>query len=375
MQRAIKVLLLSIAVLVSSTTPIKAQEVETKISQAKVKQILSTDQTQAGTPYQTLLLVFTNGEYAGQEITIEHGKLVTLTPSQLVTLDQKVVVQTVTDFTGTQHWIIDTYRLTPILWIVGAFCILVIIIAGIKGIGSLVGMFISLMIITQFIVPQILNGQNPLMISLIGSLIILTVTLYLAHGPTKQTTIALISTLVSLLITGIISILFVEIAQLTGLGSEDAYTLQLGPTKIINLKGLLLGSMIIGAIGVLDDITTGQVAAVYELKRANPKFKFPDLFSRARKIGTEHIASLVNTLVMAYAGAAMPLFIFFILNPSGDPLWAILNSELIAEEVIRTVAGSTGLILAVPITTFIAAAYLNNKEVKDVSHTGHSHTH
>ena len=215
-------------------------------------------------------------------------------------------------------------------------------------------MIVSVLVILQFIVPQILQGQDPLLVSIAGSLAIMLLTIYLAHGISKRTTVALGATAIALLITGVLSYFFVNITDLTGVGSEDAYLLQFGPASI-NLKGLLLGGIIIGALGVLDDITTSQSAAVFEIAKANKKLEFMDLIMRGYVVGKEHIASLVNTLVLAYAGASLSLFIIFVLNPSNQPYWVILNSQIIVEEVIRTLAGSIGLVMAVPIATILAA--------------------
>jgi uncharacterized membrane protein len=151
--------------------------------------------------------------------------------------------------------------------------------------------------------------------------------------------------------------------KLSGMGTEDAYNLLLGSSKAINLHGLLLGGIIIGALGVLDDTTTTQSTTIAELSEANPSYSMKELFNKGMVIGREHIASLVNTLVLAYAGAAMGIFIFIILTlqTKSQPWWVIFNSEVIAEEVVRTLAGSLGLILAVPITTLIASFFAKNE--------------
>lgn len=147
------------------------------------------------------------------------------------------------------------------------------------------------------------------------------------------------------------------------MGSDEATSLLFGETSNINFKGLLLGGMIIGFLGVLDDITTSLSATVFELKRVNPKLNFKGLVQSALKIGNEHISSLVNTLVLAYAGASLPLFLFIVLNPQEYPLWFIINSELISEEIVRTLVGSIGLLFAVPITTLLAA-WVNARKLK-----------
>lgn len=257
--------------------------------------------------------------------------------------------------TEARYIIADKYRLNMLIWMAAGFFILVLAVSGKKSFGALLGLIFSLLVIVKFIVPQILAGQDPLFISIAGALVILFATLYLAHGLTRQTTIALISTFITLVITGILSVLAVNISHLTGMGSEEAYSLQLGLTTTINLQGLLLGGIIIGALGVLDDITTTQTAAVFEIAKHNSKQTFNELLNSGLNIGKEHISSLVNTLVLAYAGASLPIFILFVFNPKRVPLEIILNGEMIAEEIIRTLAGSAGLVLAVPISTALAA--------------------
>lgn len=308
-------------------------------------------------PFQIVKLKILDGPKKGEDVTTEYGGLINLSTIQKVKAGDMVVILKLND----QFQIVDRYRLDKLLIIVFAFFLLVLAINRFKGFGSILGLLVSILIIAKFIVPQILSGNDPLIISIIGAFFIMAITIYLSHGFSKQTSIALISTFLSLILTGIISIFFVKISFLTGLGSEDAYSLKLGPVSNINFQGLLLGGMIIGALGVLDDITTSQSSAVFELSKAGRSLKFNDLFTRAFRIGKEHISSLVNTLVLAYAGASLPIFLIFVLNPTGQPMWILFNNEFIAEELIRTVSGSLGLILAVPITTLIASWYCTRR--------------
>lgn len=303
---------------------------------------------------QTAELEIIEGPEKGERVTIEHGGVIRITPAQKLSAGETVVLIKTVLPDRTTYAVLDRYRLDTLIYIIAGFFILVVLVAGKKGFGSILGMIVSVLIILQFIVPQILRGQDPLLITIAGSLAIMVITIYLAHGISRRTTVALAATAGALLITGILAFLFVDMTSLTGIGSEDAYLLQFGPATI-NLKGLLLGGIIIGTLGVLDDITTSQAAAVFELSRANRKLAFMDLVMRGYVIGKEHIASLVNTLVLAYAGASLSLFIIFVLNPSNQPYWVILNSQAIVEEVIRTLAGSIGLVLAVPLSTVLAA--------------------
>lgn len=292
-----------------------------------------------------------------KEFEIDHGDRFRLTEHQKVNQGDLVVVYQTTSVMGTSPYqIIDKYRLDSIGWITALFLMVIIVMLGIKkGAGSIIGLSLSILVIILFIIPQILSGKDPVFITITGALFIMITTIYLAHGFSKQTSIAVLSTFITLIFTAILSILFVKVAHLTGLGSEAAYGLTLNADININLKGLLLGGMILGTLGVLDDITTAQAATVFELKKANSSLKFADLIKRGLNVGKEHISSLVNTLMLAYAGVALPFFIILALNPTDKPWWFMLNMEAVSEEIIRTLAGSMGLILAVPITTILAA--------------------
>lgn len=314
-------------------------------------------------PYQTVQVKILDGKEKGKELTVDHGKMTTITEDQKVTVGEKVVLLKMPTPKGFQYQIIDRYRLDTLLPILIFFFVLVLVLSRWKGVGAIAGLIVSLCVILFFIVPQILAGRDPLIISIIGSLFIMTVTIYLAHGFSRKTHIALFSTFISLVLTGSLAYLFVEISHLTGLGNDAAVSLRFGQTENINFKGLLLGGIIIGALGVLDDITTSLSAVIEELKKANPSYTFKHLVKSGFRIGSEHISSLVNTLVLAYAGAGLPLFLFLILNPLGNPLWVILNSEIIVEEIIRTLAGSIGLVLAVPITTLFASWIVSRQKL------------
>jgi len=304
---------------------------------------------------QKLTIEITEGDEKGKTLSLTQTFPSTQSEKNIKNGETLVISKTISQ--GKTHYTIyDRYRLPPLFIIVGAFFLLVVLAAGRKGLGAIIGLSISFAVLILYIVPQILHGSDPLFVTISGSLLIMIVTIYLAHGFSQRTTVAIGGTFLSLVITGLLATGMVQILGLTGLGSEEAYMLQFQGITI-NLKGLLLGGIIIGTLGVLDDITTAQAATVYELAHANEKFDVKELFKRGYSVGKEHITSLVNTLVLAYAGASLPIFIFFVVNPLNQPWWLILNSEMIIEEIVRTLAGSIGLILAVPITTILAAFF------------------
>jgi uncharacterized membrane protein len=243
-------------------------------------------------------------------------------------------------------------------------------------------MAFSLMIIIGFIIPHILAGEDPLWVSIIGSIILLAVTLYLTYGWTLKTHAAVLSMVFVLLITGTLAGLSVVFTRLTGSGDENALFLMQMLNTQINLRGLLLGGMIIGALGVLDDLVTTQASAVFELHHANPALGFSELFRSAMRIGQDHVAATVNTLVLAYAGASLPMLLMFSLG-RGDYGY-LVNFEFVAEEIVRTLVGSLGLVTAVPLTTAIAIGFALRADSLEKwdqilgpegSGDGHNHAH
>ena len=295
--------------------------------------------------YQKLEILVTNGSLQDEKMTVEVGGEFQRVGEVKYKVGDEVVVSSF-------GYITDFVRRKPLLWLFAIFVALVLLIGKLWGLSSLLGMGFSFLIIFKFILPQILAGRDPVLTTILGSLLIIPTTFYLSHGLNKKTTIAVGGTLISLIIAGILSKIFVELAHLTGYASEEAAFLQITRDEIINVKGLLLAGIIIGVLGVLDDITIAQAAVVEQLRQANPNLKPQELFKRAMSVGQDHIASMVNTLVLVYAGASLPLLLLFVNNP--HPLTEIINYEIIAEEIVRTLVGSSALIVAVPITTFLA---------------------
>lgn len=302
---------------------------------------------------QTVKVRITDGPQAGRELEIEYGAL---SEAQRLEAGERVVLLVPDIAEPERVYVFDAYRLSALYLSIAAFIVLTVVLARGRGAAALAGLAFSVVVLAWFVVPRIMAGDNPLFVSLWGSLFIATVSIYLAHGFNRRTSVALAGTLITVVIAIGCAVVFVHMTKLFGLGSEEAFYLQLAPINRINLRGLLLGGIIIGALGVLDDITTAQAAAVQELSRANPALSRKELFHRGFSIGREHITSLVNTLVLAYAGASFPALLVFTVYQR--PLWVVLNTEVIAEEIIRTLVGSIALMCAVPITTLLAAYFL-----------------
>ncbi|MGE0134857.1 MAG: YibE/F family protein [Dehalococcoidia bacterium] len=254
---------------------------------------------------------------------------------------------------GDTYYIVDRVRQTTLLWLLVAFVLAVVATGRLVGVASLVGLAASMLVLVRFIVPGILSGHSPVLIAVVGALTIMASTLFLAHGVNRKTVVALIGTAVALCFTAVLATVTIAAAQLTGVASEDAAVLQVLSAGQLSASGLLLGGIIIGALGVLDDVTVAQSSAVFELHGANPFLSPLDLYRRAMNVGRDHIAATVNTLVLAYAGASLPLLM--LLAVQGEPLTVQLNREFIAIEVVRSLVGSIGLVAAVPLTTAIAA--------------------
>ena len=221
--------------------------------------------------------------------------------------------------------------------------------------ASLAGLVVSFFVIFKFMLPQILLGQNPVTAAVVSSMFIVPITFYASHGINKKTTAAVLGTVIALVLTGALAAFFIEFGKITGFASEEAMFLQNIRQGTINLKGLVLAGIIIGTLGVLDDITISQSAIVAQLKKASSSIRFKELYFRSMDVGVDHIASMINTLILVYAGAAMPLLLLFVNNP--QPFTEVINYEIFAEEAVRTFVSSIGLMSAVPITTLIAALF------------------
>ncbi|MFE7351974.1 YibE/F family protein [Streptomyces sp. NPDC057543] len=251
-----------------------------------------------------------------------------------------------------QYSVTDVNRKFPMALLAGIFALVVVAVGRMRGVMALVALAVSFAVLTLFILPAILQGSNPLLVAVIGASAIMLIALYMCHGPTARTSVAVIGTLISLLLIGLLGSLFIGWASLTG-NTDDSTGLIHGLYPHIDMSGLLLAGVIIGSLGVLDDVTVTQTSAVWELHQANPTMGARGLYRAGIRIGRDHIASVVNTLVLAYAGAALPLLLLFSIARSS--VGTVANSELVAEEIVRTLVGSIGLVASVPVTTVLAA--------------------
>ena len=324
---------------------------------AQVKKITEEGQITLGDHrqlYQVMSVEVLEGDYRGIQFVIDYGKTQIRSDTFDFKVGDKIYITIGTAPDGSLRANYSDYDRSKSLLILLAIFILAILAMGRwKGLGSLVSLAISMLLIIGYIIPHILAGEDPVSVSLFGSGILLGISLYLTYGWNLKTHASVLSMVLTLILTGVLSALFVNLAHLNGYGDENAlYLIQMASVQI-NPQGLLLGGMIIGTLGILDDLVTSQSAAVVEIHGANPALGFRQTFLRAIHIGQDHVAATVNTLVLSYTGASLPLLLVFTLG--NGSFRYLLNTEILAEEIVRTLVGSIGLVAAVPISTLLAS--------------------
>jgi uncharacterized membrane protein len=273
---------------------------------------------------------------------------------------------------GPNYSFYDFQRGTPMVVLALAFIAIVVLFGRLRGALSLVGLGFSLALVLLFVVPAILDGKSPLAVAVVGSLAVALITIPLAHGGGPKTIAAVLGTAASLLLTALLALIFTKATHLTGFSSEEATFLDIAGANL-SLQGLLLAGMVIGALGVLDDVTVSQASTVLALRSANPSLRFRQLFAVAQRVGRDHVSATVNTLVLAYVGAALPILLIF--SASDLAVGEALSTEAVATQVVATLVGSIGLIAAVPLTTGLAALLALDEEPEALADfdIGHSH--
>jgi uncharacterized membrane protein len=255
---------------------------------------------------------------------------------------------------GPTYAFYDYERDTPIIVLAIAFAVVVGLVARLRGLASLVGLAFAFFVLLQFVLPGLLSEDSPTLVSLVGSAAIMFVVLYLAHGFSARTTTALVGTLFGLTLVAVMGSVAVSAARLTGLTSEETIQLQ-GYDPTLSFSNLVLAGIVVAGLGVLNDVTITQASAIWQLREVSPDITWRELYTRGMFVGRDHIASTVYTIVFAYAGAALPLLLLFEVYPT--PIWTLVTSSALAEEVIRTMVGAIALVLAVPVTTAAGAFF------------------
>jgi uncharacterized membrane protein len=264
------------------------------------------------------------------------------------------VVLTRTEGTGTayEYQIADHRRSTQLWLLLAVFVLAVLAFGRLRGLAALAGLAVTFAILLMFIVPAILGGGPPVLIAIVGSAAIMLSVLYLTHGFTVPTSVAVLGTLLSLTLTGVLSALSTASMHLTGIASEEDTFLSLA-YQHVDMQGLLLAGILIGSLGVLDDVAVTQAVTVDELAAANPTLSARQLYRAAARVGRAHITAVINTIILAYAGASLPMLL--LLTAGQQPLGQVLTTQQMAQEIVRSIVGTIGLIAAVPITTALAA--------------------
>jgi uncharacterized membrane protein len=281
-----------------------------------------------------------------------------------------VVLTDPEDPTLVEYNIVDHQRGRPLVLLTMLFAAGIVAFARWRGLAALAGLAVSFAVMLTFVVPGIMTGRPPLLVAVVGAAAIMFAVLYLTHGVSVRTSVAVLGTLASLILTGVGATLATGATHLTGMGGEEAFTLAVFYNDV-DLHGLLLAGIIIGSLGVLDDVTVTQSATVSELAAANPTMDRRRLYRAASRVGRAHIASVVNTIVLAYAGASLPLLLLIVAG--GSDLHTNLTSQFVAQEIVRSAVGTLGLIAAVPITTALAALLVvrGGTAVSDQADTTH----
>ncbi|MEU8228466.1 YibE/F family protein [Actinoplanes sp. NPDC048967] len=251
---------------------------------------------------------------------------------------------------GRAYSVVDRQRSAPMIWLVAVAVAVILAFGRRRGLTSLAGLAVSFALLLLFVIPAILDGSPPLLIAVVGASAIMFAALYLTHGVNVHTSVAVAGTLASLVLTGVLGAVFTSLMQLSGLGSDDSAALAVTRAGL-DLRGLLLAGIVIGALGVLDDVTVTQAVTVAEMSPgATSRW---ELYRAAIRVGRAHVASAVNTIVLAYAGASLPLLL--LITASSEPVTDLLTSEYLAQEILRSAVGTIGLVASVPITTALAA--------------------
>lgn len=271
-----------------------------------------------------------------------------------------VYVDSIANDSGEVIYFVSDYVRSGWLYLLAAiFVFAAVVIGGRKGFRSLVGLALSFVLIVGLIIPQLLNGANPLIVAILGSFSILVVIIYITDGINKKSHLAILSVFISLILTLSLACLFTWLTRLSGFSTEEA-TLLIG-TSIgsINFQGLLLAGILIGAVGVLDDIILGQIEAVAQIRSANSDLSDSQAYKMAIKVGQTHLGAIVNTLFLTYVGVSLPLLMLFYLSPAGQvDIFQVINNDVIATEIVRALVGSIGLMLSMPIATYLASKFL-----------------
>lgn len=341
-----------------------------EIVRARVVEVISQEKklvpgTDVQSIFQTIKAEILEGDKNGEEVMIENDYLV------LKKGDKFFLRHSIDGLDGREMYSVrDIDRRGTILGFIILFALVVITFSGKQGVRSIMSLAGSFFVILYVLVPSLLSGYPPVLMSTAIAAVILFLAIFLTHGFNRESAVAFAGTVIAVILTGVLAYLGVKLAGLSGFASDEAVYLNFNTRGTLDFAGLLLGGIMIGVLGVLDDIAITQAAVVSELYSSASHLTKKEIYAKAIRVGKEHVGALVNTLALAYTGASLPLLLLF--STSDFSVGSIINQEVFATEIIRTTVGSIGLILTVPITTLLAIYVLKNYKGK---HHGHSHLH
>ncbi|MDO8668667.1 MAG: YibE/F family protein [Candidatus Buchananbacteria bacterium] len=344
------------------------QNIGNEVFEAKVIRILEQTEIEreggSKAIQQNILLLGLTGEWKNKEIKYEGISDLDVVGNNTYKAGDKVLVQrSITSENEDKFYIVDFVRRGYLYLLAFIFALVIVAVGKIKGLKALISLAVSFLIIIKLILPQILSGTSPLLVGVLGSFAILVVMIYLTEGLNKKSHLAIVSVLFSLVITMALSIIFTSLTRLTGLAQEESTFLIGIGQQAIDFRGLLLAGMLIGTIGVLDDVIVGQIEAVQQIKEANPNLSSGAVFKMSYQVGNAHLGAIINTLFLIYAGASLPLLLLFTIHQ--EPFLSfnqVINNEIIATEIVRSLVGSIGVAMSLPISTYLASYYLKLKK-------------
>lgn len=365
---------LAILLTLCALSPFQSQAQEliqdkVEIVKAEVVDVLSQEKknipgTDVESIYQTITAKILEGDQKGKVVTIENDYLA------LKQGDRFFLYHSIDGLDGRGSYSVrDVDRQGAIMFFIALFVGVILVFSGKQGVRSLIGLAGSFFVILYVLIPSLLKGYPPVLTSIVIATIILFLAIYLTHGFNRVSTVAFSGTVIAVTLTGILAYFGVVIARLSGFATEEAVYLNFNTNGSLDFTGLLLGGIMIGVLGVLDDIAVTQAAVVSELHDSASHLSRKEIYKKALRVGKEHVGALVNTLALAYTGASLPLLLLF--STSDSSMSSIINQEIFATEIIRTVVGSIGLILTVPITTLLAVYMLKGHKGKQI----HTHNH
>jgi uncharacterized membrane protein len=378
LKKTVFIFLFTLSFALLFVTPARAQEntLQQEIVEGTIVDIIESGQETVFDqlhPFQILEILITNSEKKGQTIEVKNSAAFTDVTAQYEEyhVNDKIKVYVGTSGEGqSTYGIAGKIKRHGLTSLAILFIVAVLVVGRIWGAMSLLGLVLSFIVIFKVIIPLIVRGSDPIMAALLGAVIIIPSTFYVSHGFNKKTHVGVLATLISLTVTGLLAVYFVNRVHLTGFASEEAGFLQVERQGTIDIKGILLAGIIIGTLGILDDVTIGQASVIKQIKEAKPNITFWTLFKKGMEVGQDHIASMVNTLVLVYSGSSLPLLLLFF--DSEKTVLDIIEFEVIAEEIVKMLVGSIGLVLAAPLATIIAAyVFTHTKPEKENKKTAH----